>query len=222
MLRGIDLAVDARRDRRRARLQRRRQVDAQPHDFRRRCAPRAAPSASTGMRSIARSLRRIVARGPHSGAGRPLRLSQPVACRTISISAAIGARAITGVQNRERVFAIFPRLRRAAIAACRHALGRRAADARHRPRADGRAKPAHPRRAFARPRRRCWSRSSLRLIQRINGQGIAASAGRAERGAEPRSRPIGPISSKTAACVLDGASDHLRNDPNLKRAYLGL
>jgi branched-chain amino acid transport system ATP-binding protein len=27
---------------------------------------------------------------------------------------------------------------------------------------------------------------------------------------------------ENGSVVLDGASDHLRNDPNLKRAYLGL
>jgi len=48
-------------------------------------------------------------------------------------------------QNRERVFGIFPRARirylpaptRADLARCRHVIGRRAADAGHRPRSDG-------------------------------------------------------------------------------------
>ena len=51
---------------------------------------------------------------------------------------------------------------RAPLAARRHPVGRRAADARHRPRPDGGAAAPHPRRAFARACRRSWSRNCSR------------------------------------------------------------
>ncbi len=52
----------------------------------------------------------------------------------------------------EYVFGIFPRLQGARAANRRHALRRRAADARDRPRADEQAEVPHARRAFARHR----------------------------------------------------------------------
>ena len=54
-------------------------------------------------------------------------------------------------RNLERVFDTLPAPAGAHPAGRRHALGRRAADARHRARPDGGAAPAHPRRAVAGP-----------------------------------------------------------------------
>ena len=58
ILRGIDLAVHERRDRRGARLERRRQVDAQPRDLRRAAAVARRDLASRARRSSARALPR--------------------------------------------------------------------------------------------------------------------------------------------------------------------
>ena len=54
-------------------------------------------------------------------------------------------------QNLERVFALFPMLAERRAPGRRHALGRRAADAGHRPLPDGQARPRDVRRAVARP-----------------------------------------------------------------------
>ena len=138
------------RDRRRARLQRRRQVDAQPHHFRHRARARAARSGSTaptsGARSRRRSSRAALSMCRRAGASSPISR-----CARISISAATGAPRARRAANRERVFSIFPRLLERRAQARRHAVRRRAADARHRPRPDGRAQADHSRRAVARP-----------------------------------------------------------------------
>ena len=59
------------------------------------------------------------------------------------------------------------------------------------------------------------------LIQRINGQGIALLLVEQNvvQSLEVAHRAY---ILENGSVVLDGASDHLRNDPNLKRAYLGL
>ena len=59
------------------------------------------------------------------------------------------------------------------------------------------------------------------LIQRINGQGTALLLVEQNvvQSLEVAHRAY---ILENGSVVLDGASDHLRNDPNLKRAYLGL
>ena len=59
------------------------------------------------------------------------------------------------------------------------------------------------------------------LIQRINGQGIALLLVEQNvvQSLEVAHRAY---ILENGSVVLDGASDHLRSDPNLKRAYLGL
>ena len=59
------------------------------------------------------------------------------------------------------------------------------------------------------------------LIQRINGQGVALLLVEQNvvQSLEVAHRAY---ILENGSVVLDGASDHLRNDPNLKRAYLGL
>ena len=59
------------------------------------------------------------------------------------------------------------------------------------------------------------------LIQRINGQGIALLLVEQNvvQSLEVAHRAY---ILENGSVVLDGASDHLRNDPDLKRAYLGL
>ena len=66
-------------------------------------------------------------------------------------------------RNRERVFRDIPATLRAPQSQRADTLsGRRATDARHRPRTDGRAEPDHPRRAIARPFAAAWSRNCSR------------------------------------------------------------
>ena len=60
------------------------------------------------------------------------------------------------------------------------------------------------------------------LIRSINAARHRAAAGRAERGAEPRGRAAAPMCSTTARLCCREAPPDVRNDPNLKRAYLGM
>src|SRR5262249_22455968 len=73
---------------------------------------------------------------------------------------------------------------RAAIAARRHAVRRRAADAGDRPRPDGRAEAAHSRRALAWPLAAA-GRGAVRADPHDPRRGRRAAAGRAERRSEP-------------------------------------
>ena len=62
----------------------------------------------------------------------------------------------------DKVYALLPRARRAARPGGRHAVGRRAADAGHRPRHDARAQDHPARRAHGGARCRAWSARSAR------------------------------------------------------------
>ena len=111
--------------------------------------------------------------------------------------------------------------RRTAAPARRHAVRRRAADAGDRPRTDGRAEAPDPRRAVAR-------------ALAAPGRGAV----RADQGASTRRASPCCWSSRTwcrasrwrerayildnGMFVLEGSAADIRNDPNLKRAYLGM
>ncbi len=101
-----------------------------------------------------------------------------------------------GSRSRARLRAL-PAARGTARAEGRPAVGRRAADARHRPRADGRAAPAAARRAVARPRaadrRDDRGRRSRRSPPRHGGR-----PRRAERGDGARASPTTPTCSRSA------------------------
>ena len=108
ILRGIDLAVNERRDRRGARLERRRQVHAQPRDLRRAAAV-ARRDPFRGRRPIerARPSADRVAR-PDPRAGRPAHLPQHDGRAKTSTSAATAARARAArAEPRARVRASF-------------------------------------------------------------------------------------------------------------------
>ena len=86
-------------------------------------------------------------------------------------------------KNRDRAFALFPRLAERARPAGRYAVGRRAANARHRPLPDGRAATHHVRRAVARP-----------------GAGDRAQRARYHRRSQPRRHHLRAWSSRTWRC----------------------
>ena len=148
VLRGVDFDGAPWRDRRGARRERRRQIDAQPDDVRRDTAvARHDPVRRRGDR--ARAPANIVAQGLiQVPEGR--RIFPNMRCGKISNSAPIAAAA----PGATTIASACSRSFRASTSACavrRNAVGRRAADAGNRPRPDGRAAPADPRRAVARP-----------------------------------------------------------------------
>ena len=71
----------------------------------------------------------------------------------------------------DRVYELFPRLLRAARAARRHAVGRRAADGRDGPGADVPAPAAADGRAVDGPVARCWSRRTSRSSRASTSRG---------------------------------------------------
>ena len=184
------------RDRRRARLERRRQVHAQPRDLRACCGRGAARSASTAQPIERARPSAIVARGLiHVPEGRRIFPNMSVARKPrprLLPPRAAAPRAEPRARVRD-----LPAPRRAAAPERRHALRRRAADARDRPRPDGRAEAADPRRAFARPLAAA-GRGAVRADHAHQRRGHRAAAGRAERGAEPRGGAAAPMCSTTA------------------------
>ena len=108
-LRGIDLERRAGRDRRGAGLERRRQDDAQSHDVRHRARAQRRDPDSTASQSSARSRPRSSRAGLFT-CRRAAAFSRTCRCAKISTSAAIAAPPRAARANRDRVFAIFPRL----------------------------------------------------------------------------------------------------------------
>ena len=154
-----------------------------------------------------------VARGPqvlpaHDRARepRPRRLPAPRQARSTS--------------DLERVFDAVPAPRGAREAEGGHDVGRRAADARDRPRADGRAQAAAARRALdghrADPRR-----AHLRDDRRDQPAGDDDPARRAERELRARASPSAATCSRPARSRSSDASDALRENPEVQKAYLG-
>ena len=115
----------------------------------------------------------------------------------------------------------FPAARRAGAPVGRHLVGRRAADARHRPLSDGRAGTDHVRRAVARPR-------AGRRAQRARGdrRDSIATASRAfwsSRTSRCRSSSQAALMCwKTAASRSPAAARNCLCDDRVRSAYLGL
>ena len=175
------------RNRRGARLERRRQIDAQPRDLRRGARALRRRSASPAPRSSAKGRRRS-SRAASFTCRRAGAFSRTCRSTKTSTSAATGAPPRGASANRERVFAIFPRLRerrsqRAGTLSGGEqqmlAIGRGLM---------ARAAAPHPRRAFAglvaAPGRGTVHADRTHPRRRRRG-----SAGRAERRAKPRHRP---------------------------------
>ena len=153
-VRGVSLALAGRADRHRDRPERRRQDDA----ARRAHGPAAVARTHHLRRRRSRRLdvEERVERGLCLVPEKPRAVRRDVGRRQPRCSAPTrtGATAPRRGARLDEVFARFPRLRRAARAARRHAVGRRAADAGARPRADVAAAPADARRAEPRASRR--------------------------------------------------------------------
>ena len=175
------------RDRHADRRQRRRQVDADDDDLRqsagarrhdRLCAARTSPGC--------RRTRSCAVRIAQSPEGRRI-FPRMTVLENLQMGAAITEFAHFD-EDLERVFTLFPRLKERQRPARRHAVGRRAADARHRPRADEPAAAAAARRAVARPRaadRQADLRGDPRAEQ---ARGADRLPGRAERLPCPEAR----------------------------------
>ena len=120
----------------------------------------------------------------------------------------------------ERVFELFPRLARAPHAGRRHPVGRRAADAGHRPGADGAGRSC----CCSTSRRWAWRRSSWRRSSRSSPR----STRRAPRSCwssrtppRPCSGPTGPTCSRSGRVVKTDDASALLDDDAVRAAYLG-
>ena len=111
---------------------------------------------------------------------------------TVRENLLLGARARTG-WTLERVFELFPRLRERQAQRGRHALGRRAADAGHRPRAPDQRPAAAARRAVGGP----GARSIVREIGRILSRAQGASASRSCWSSRTTTWPCGSPTAST-------------------------
>ena len=145
VLHGVSLRVGARRGGGAARPQRRGQDHADPQHRGLHAAARGPRALRGASRSSGWPAHRIARRGialvPQ---GR--RIFAPL---TVRENLSLGARAAGWTL--ERVFELFPRLRERAGPGGRHAVGRRAADAGHRPRAPDQRPPAAAGRAVGGP-----------------------------------------------------------------------
>ena len=120
--------------------------------------------------------------------------------------------------KRDRVFGYFPRLYERRSAACRFAVRRRAADARHRPRFDGRAAAASGRRTLARADAKN-GRSLPRRADEAQGRRPEHSSGRAEhRACAGCCRPVCVLSSGVQ--VFAGTAEEARAAGSLFTAFL--
>ena len=158
----------------------------------------------------------------HRPGGRgPPGVSDPVGRREPRHGRDAAARArATRARNRERVFALFPVLAERTQAGGRHAFGRRAADARHRPLPDGRARAGDVRRALARPRARDRAGRAARpsAISTATGltcvlveQNVAVSLKLASRA----------YVLENGRITLSGTGEELLADDRVRQAYLG-
>ena len=211
------------RDRHADRRQRRRQDDAAARDLGAGAARARARSTFDGQRPR-RACRRT--RSSASGISHVARGPRVFANLTVEDNLELGAyrrkdRAAIRDGPRRACFALFPRLLGAPQAERRHALGRRAADARDRPRADVAAAAAAARRAVARPRaaarardlphhprdqprgrrRSCWSSRTRTWRSRSPHRGYVLETGRV-RLEDARAKPA-------------------RRTTEVKKAYLG-
>ena len=149
-LHGVDLDVAPGRDRDPDRRQRRRQVDAADDDLRQPARARRARSCSTARTSPHLPTHEIVRRGvAQVPEGRRI-FPRMTVFENLQMGAIARRPGAFPARSRARLRHV-PAPRRAARAARRHAVGRRAADAGDRPRADEPAAPAAARRAVARP-----------------------------------------------------------------------
>ena len=184
---GVSLEIERGRDRRHCRRQRRRQDLADPHH--RRHAQAGARAHSLSRHRYRRLAEPQGLRSRHRpGRRRPPGLSRR--CRLPKIwpwapcCRARGARASAISTASTRCFRL---LAERSAPARRHAVGRRAADARHRALPDGRAGSGDVRRAVARScaRRRA---NGARLRARPQSRGPDLRAGGAERGGLAQAR----------------------------------
>ena len=111
VLHGVDLEVRDARDRRGARQQRRRQVDAEQQRLRPVPRHRRPACASTATTSPGRAPARIVADGSDPGAGGPPHLPEPDGAREPRARRLSPRPRAPRRSNLERIVAVFPRLR---------------------------------------------------------------------------------------------------------------
>ena len=102
----------------------------------------------------------------------------------------------------------------------RHAVRRRAADARHRPGAHGQAQGAAARRAVDGPGARCSSPRSSTSSPRSTGR-APPSCWSSRTPPRRCSGPTGPTCSRWARCSCRAWPRDLHDDPSVKAAYLG-
>ena len=139
---------------------------------------------------VARPLDRQARRARHrAGAGGPRDFSRAVASPTICCSGSLAASAQAGGGCARARLRLFPAPEGARRAACRHAVGRRAADADDRTRADGAAEALAARRAEPRPLAGA-DRAGVRDRQAHPCRRRADPAGRAERARRARREPV--------------------------------
>ena len=220
---SIELQRRRRRDRHGDRPQRRRQ----DHAAVRRDGPAAFAAARVllaGERIARPSVEAMVARGVGAGARearavrRDVGRGQPAAGRLLALAARPARPA--GAHGR-RCSRIFPRLqeRRAQLAV--HALGRRAPDARHRPRADGAPAPADARRAFAGPRAADRARGAAGGV--VAAQRMACRCCWSSRTRAPRCRsPTAAMCWRWAPWRSPARPTQLLHDRRIIDTYLGL
>ncbi len=220
VLHGIDLAVQRGGDRRHPGGQRGGQIDDADGHQRHRASPRPDRSNSTakplhklpGPRRRQRG-RHPGARGkahlrhPHRrGKPHPGRLRAP-RCRTDRKDPAVDLRALPHPEGAQR-------------SAGRHAVRRRAADARHRPGPHGQAEDPAPRRALARSG--AASGEGHLPDTRADQQGgvtIVLVEQNARR--PPSNSPTAAMSWKSGASSSEDSAAALLANPEVQKAYLG-
>ena len=210
-----------RRAGRAARRQRRRQVDR--HARGQRAAAARVDGSIRARRRARRAARGAPHRAPPASRWCPKagRCSPNSACATTSCSARIRARTPIVDAEIDALLERFPRLQRAADEPRRAAVGRRAADAGHRPRADGEARASccsTSRRSGSRP---AMIDELFEVARRAARRGHHHPAGRPDGGAgagRRGSRLRAGIGPHRARRQRRGAA---RAMPTLEAAYLG-
>ena len=121
----------------------------------------------------------------------------------------------------ERVYGYFPRLKERHAPAGRHALGRRAADARGRPRPDAAPAPDAARRAVVRPRAADRARSCSASCARSTQNEKVSMLLVEQNAALALDLADHAYLIETGRLVMAGPAQQLRDDENIRRSYLG-